>query len=205
MGKMNLREIYRVLKNFVIKKKYDCYVDLDKESYYGVGFKIDLRHPEKGKKYLVIKKNSIVEGTFVFETSGGKITIGNRAHIGESVFISINEIIIGNDVTIAWDCLFYDHNSHAISWKERMNDTITEYQDVLKYNDMIRNKNWDVVVSKPIKVCDKAWIGVGCKIMKGVTIGEGAIVAAGSVVTKDVEPWTIVGGNPATFIKKVEV
>ena len=54
-----------------------------------------------------------------------------------------------------------------------------------------------------IKICSKAWIGMNCIILKGVTIGEGAIVAAGSVVTKDVKPWTMVGGNPAVYIKDV--
>ena len=53
-------------------------------------------------------------------------------------------------------------------------------------------------------MCSKAWIGTGVKVLKGVTIGEGAIVAAGAVVTKDVEPWTMVGGNPAVVIKKLE-
>lgn len=45
---------------------------------------------------------------------------------------------------------------------------------------------------------------MNCLILKGVTIGEGAIVAAGSVVTKDVKPWTMVGGNPAVYIKDVK-
>jgi acetyltransferase-like isoleucine patch superfamily enzyme len=48
------------------------------------------------------------------------------------------------------------------------------------------------------------WIGFNSIILKGVTIGEGAVIAAGSVVTKDVSPYTIVGGNPAKFLKKIE-
>lgn len=52
--------------------------------------------------------------------------------------------------------------------------------------DFIAHKNWDVVNSKPITICNDAWIGMNCIILKGVTIGEGAIVGAGSVVTKDV-------------------
>ena len=58
------------------------------------------------------------------------------------------------------------------------------------------------LVTKPISVGDAAWIATGAIILPGVTIGEGAVVAAGAVVTKDVEPWTVVGGNPAKFIKK---
>ena len=56
---------------------------------------------------------------------------------------------------------------------------------------------------KPIHIEDKVWLGANVTILPGVTIGEGAIVAAGAVVTKDVESRTVVGGVPARFIKKV--
>lgn len=55
---------------------------------------------------------------------------------------------------------------------------------------------------KPIEIADNCWVAAWATILPGVTIGEGAVVAAGAVVTKDVEPWTVVGGNPAKFIKK---
>ena len=58
------------------------------------------------------------------------------------------------------------------------------------------------LVTAPITICDGVWIGARAIILPGVTIGEGAIVAAGAVVTKDVEPWSVVGGNPAKFIKR---
>ena len=58
------------------------------------------------------------------------------------------------------------------------------------------------LVMLPITICDGVWIGARAIILPGVTIGEGAVVAAGAVVTKDVDPWTVVGGNPAKFIKK---
>ena len=54
----------------------------------------------------------------------------------------------------------------------------------------------------PIVVGDNAWVAGWSIVLPGVTIGEGAVVAAGAVVTKDVEPWTVVGGNPAKLIKK---
>lgn len=55
---------------------------------------------------------------------------------------------------------------------------------------------------KQVTICDKVFIFSNAMIMPGVTIGEGAIVLAGSVVTKDVEPWMIVGGNPAKIIRE---
>lgn len=61
------------------------------------------------------------------------------------------------------------------------------------------------LTTAPITIGSLAWIGAKAIVLPGVTIGEGAVVAAGAVVTKDVEPWTVVGGNPAKFIKKREL
>ena len=126
--------------------------------------------------------------------------MGDRVHIGPSTLISISGIVIEDDVTIAWDCLFYDHNSHPVRWEDRKNDTLREYEDMTATGNPLLHKDWSHVRSAPIHICSKAWIGVGCKILKGVTIGEGAVVGAGSVVTKDVPPFAIVGGNPAKVI-----
>jgi len=59
-------------------------------------------------------------------------------------------------------------------------------------------------VSGPVKICQDVWIGANCLILPGVTIGEGAVVAGGSIVTKDVPHFTIVGGCPAKILKARE-
>ena len=61
-----------------------------------------------------------------------------------------------------------------------------------------------VLVCKPVHICRGAWVGAGATILPGVTVGENAVVAACAVVTKDVAPNTIVGGNPAKFIRNVD-
>lgn len=61
------------------------------------------------------------------------------------------------------------------------------------------------LIYKPITIGPQAWVAARAFIGPGVTIGDGAVVAACAVVTKDVEPWTVVGGNPARFIKKREI
>jgi len=61
------------------------------------------------------------------------------------------------------------------------------------------------LVHKPIRVDDFSWICARSIVLLGVHLGEGAVVSAGAVVTKNVEPWTVVGGNPAKFIKKREI
>lgn len=179
------------------------YVNLCPNTRYGEGFTCDLRNPRPGRKYLTIGSHGIIDATFIFEKETGYISVGNHCLINGTI-ISINRVEIGNDVIIAWDTLVYDHNSHAVNWEERKEDLRGEYENYLKYGDPCANKNWSVVKSAPIKICDKAWIGTGCKILKGVTVGEGAVVQAGSVVTANVEPWTVVGGNPARCIRKLK-
>lgn len=61
------------------------------------------------------------------------------------------------------------------------------------------------LVVKPITICDNAWIAAKSVILPGVTVGEASVVGCASVVPKDVAPWTVVGGNPAKFIKKREL
>jgi acetyltransferase-like isoleucine patch superfamily enzyme len=70
--------------------------------------------------------------------------------------------------------------------------------------NVVRKKYPDFDVFGKIIVEDWAYIGANSQIMPGVTIGEGALVAAGSIVTKSVEPYTVVGGNPARYICSVE-
>ncbi|MDD3260327.1 MAG: DapH/DapD/GlmU-related protein [Oscillospiraceae bacterium] len=64
-------------------------------------------------------------------------------------------------------------------------------------------KKHEILINKPVRIKKRAWICAKAVICPGVTIGEGAVVAAGAVVTKDVAPDTLVGGNPAKFIKKI--
>ena len=185
-------------------KKYNDFIDLNKDTHYSAGFDIDFGVLPNGVA-LHIGKNGIIGGKFIFENGQGNITVGDRVHIGAGTkLISINSISVGCDVTIAWGCTIYDHNSHSTEWEERKDDTLTEYNDYIEFRNTLKNKQWDHVKSKPIIIDDKAWIGFDSVILKGVHIGEGAIVAARSVVTKDVPPWTVVGGNPARFIRSLK-
>ena len=61
------------------------------------------------------------------------------------------------------------------------------------------------LIKTPIKIDNDAWICADAFIGPGLSIGEGAVVAAAAVITRDVDPWTVVGGNPAKLIKKREL
>jgi galactoside O-acetyltransferase len=105
---------------------------------------------------------------------------------------------------MAWGIILYDHDSHNIHWEYRKNDNHQCYNDYENHNgNNVFNKDWSHVTSKPIRICSKVWIGFDVTILKGVTIGEGAVVGAKSVVTKDVPAWTVVAGNPARVVKQL--
>lgn len=156
------------------------------------------------KKYLSIGSDSIVAGSFIFESESGNVSIGNYSYIGGGTFISRSSIEVGDNVTIAWGCTFYDHDSHSLDYMKRRKDVSDELNDIRNGCNFIANKDWSEVKSKPIKICNDAWIGMNVIILKGVTIGEGAIVGAGSVVTKDVPAWTMAAGNPAKVVKNLK-
>ena len=154
---------------------------------------------------ITIGEESMVGCNFIFESEQGCIKIGKKTYIGGGTnIISRKSIEIGDDVTIAWGVWIYDHNSHSLDWRERVNDIEQQNDDYRNGRNFIANKNWDVVKSAPIKICDKAWIGFNAIILKGVTIGEGAVVGAGAVVAEDVPPWSVVAGNPAKIVKMIQ-
>lgn len=191
-------KLRRNLKTF--KNEYE----INKSSVIN-SLNFDIRQNSSIGKRIFIGENSMVECTLTFEKDTGLIRIGDRTYIGGGTqLISINKIEIGKDVTIAWGCTIYDHNSHSIYWNERKNDTLQSIRDYNETGNFIINKDWSNVKSAPIKICDKVWIGFDVVILKGVTIGEGAVVGARSVVTKDVPPYTVVGGNPAHILKKID-
>ena len=199
---MNLKSIYKKYRKAKQLKAAAAYINLHPDAVLGENFNLELHAPQNGHTYLSIGEKSMIDSSFVFETESGHISVGNRVHIGGGTqLISRDGITIGNDVIIAWNCTIYDHNSHSVLWEERKDDVTLEWESAKSGNSPLCNKNWSVVKSAPIHICDKAWLGFGVTVLKGVTIGEGAVVAAGSVVTKDVPPYTVVGGNPAAVIR----
>ncbi|MBO9200144.1 acyltransferase [Niastella sp. MAH-29] len=147
----------------------------------------------------------MLDCNIIFESGTGEVIIGNRVFIGASTIICRSKVEFGNNIFVAWNTCFYDHDSHSLDYRHRQQDITQQLTDFRNGESFIKNKNWEVVNSAPIKICDNAWIGMNALILKGVTVGEGAIVAAGSVVTKSVPAWTVVAGNPAKVVKNLEV
>lgn len=201
---MNVINIVKKIYLYFRHRQYSHYLNTDKSSIFLSGFSIRVDNPLKGKKYVLVGRDSIINGTFIFESKDGEISIGNHSYIGGGMFISHRRIMIGNNVTIAWGGTIYDHDSHSLNYLDRRRDIDDELDCIRSGKNFIANKEWSNVSSKPIIICDDVWIGMNVTILKGVTIGEGAIVAACSVVTKDVPAWTVVAGNPAKIVKSIK-
>lgn len=145
---------------------------------------------------ISIGEGSIFQGSIAADRPEAVVRIGSNTFVGGSILVSAYRIEIGDDVLMSWGCTVVDHDSHPLHWDDRR----TDVSDTL----VGKPKDWSNVTIRPVSIGNKAWIGFNVIILKGVTIGEGAIVAAGSVVTKDVPPYAIVAGNPARFIRNVE-
>lgn len=153
---------------------------------------------QKNINAIRLNDNVLVEGRLMVFKYGGLINIGNYVYIGEGSHIRSGESIkIGDNVLISHNVNIIDTNSHEINYQERAE----EYRKALKDEPSVRKGN---VETAPIIIENDVWISFGVTILKGVRIGQGAIIAANSVVTKDVEPFTLVAGNPAKFIKRLE-
>ena len=112
---------------------------------------------------------------------GKPVTIGKRCFIQQCcTFFGRGGITVGNDVFIG----------------PKVN--------LITINHDVDPDNRSATYGRPIKIEDKVWIGINSTILPGVTLGYGAIVGANSVVTKDVPPMTVVAGNPARIIKRIE-
>ena len=136
---------------------------------------------------------------FLLRIFGAKI--GRRCHIYPSVRIWLpSHLTMGDDSCMAdyVDC--YDVAPISIG----ENSTVTQYSYLCTTSHDITRPDMPLI-SAPIVIEDQVWITARCFIGMGVTVGQGAVVGACAVVTKDVEPWTVVGGNPAKVLKKREI
>lgn len=166
---------------------------------------IDIRVNRELRDYVLAGNECNISGYFVFERGLGSINIGNNTSIGSGTKIICSQdmgIKIGSNVMVSWDCTIIDTNAHSLNPDIRRNDA-KDWKVGIDQGQVGVYKDWSSVVSKAIEIQDDVWVGFGSTILKGVTIGKGAVVAANSVVTSDVAPYTVVAGNPAKFVKLV--
>lgn len=134
----------------------------------------------EGGRLIVRGYNQIGRGSLVWILEGGRIEFngGESFTAGNNMIISKERVTIGRRCQIAFGVTISDHDFHRT------------------FDNGIQNPE-----TLPVVIGDGVWIGMNATILKGVTIGDGAIVAAGAVVTRDVPPRAMVAGVPARIIK----
>ncbi len=130
---------------------------------------------------FTLGEGSTIEDFATVNNGVGPVFIGDRVRIGLGNTI-IGPVTIGNDIMFAQNIVLSGLN-HG-------------------YEDISQPISEQAVTTSPITIEDEVWIGANSIIVAGVTVGKHSVVAGGSVVTRDVPPYSIVGGNPAKVLKK---
>jgi len=160
---------------------------------------LDVYVPELDGCALSVGAQTQAHISVPFSRSKACVSIGARSQFNGGFVDVAERITIGDDVLIAADVVLMDHDSHSPHWRDRRCDGTRPSGAACRTGDGPRD--WTGVRIAPIRIGDKAWIGRDVIILRGVDIGEGAIIGAGSVVTKSVPPWTVAAGNPARVIR----
>lgn len=145
---------------------------------------------------VTIGDHTHIKGELLTFAHGGRITIGSYCFVGEhSRLWSAVSLSVGDRVLISHNVNIFDSDTHPLDPSARHE----QFKAIIKSG---HPANIDLR-EKPVVISDDVLIGCMSIVLAGVTIGEAAVVGAGSVVTKDVPPWTVVAGNPARIIKEI--
>ena len=185
--------LYKKIRNIKRKKQFCASVTADTKSLVlmpGAWCQTD------------VPKNNIIIGThctlgcLLMVFCGGKLTLGNNVYVAPGSIIQSKEsVAIGDNTMISNNVIISDNNNHPTEPHMRLKMSMCE--------DYLHDElwSWKYASSKPVVIEDNVWIGRDVRIMKGVTIGRGSIVALGAIVTQDVPPYSVVAGNPARVVK----
>lgn len=161
----------------------------------GAGSRVDFwKIRAKTENEFHVGPHSILASRIVYERPGAALRIGARSFVGLGLMSIAERITIGDDVMISWGSTLIDHNSHSLLARQRVADVERWLQG---------HKDWTGVEIAPLSIGNHAWLGFSVALLPGVSIGEGAIIGAGSVVTRSIPAWTIAAGNPARILREM--
>lgn len=180
----------------------NCYQNAQIGADFDVETSARINNESGDKANIKIGHNTFLAGK-IRTSPHGKVQIGNYCYISTGAFLgAANSITIGDYVGIAHYTFIVDNNNHPVEPEARKEHRIRVAPGGKGYSSV--GASWELSDNAPIVIGDNVWIGMYCFIAKGITIGEGAVVARQSVVTKDVAPYTVVAGNPARVVKELK-
>lgn len=188
--------IKRIYEFFMLKRA--------KRSVYSNATIIGKNHRLSTKSRVSLKDGARKENVFLYDNSwlfgdisvqaNGEVILHEYSKVGEGTRIMcVDKVEIGSYTAIGDNTTLCDNNNHPVSPEFRKQMRQSDY-----YSDM---RYWRHSAHSPIIIGENCWIGSNVRICKGVTIGDNAIVAACSVVTKDVPANAVAAGNPAKIVK----
>jgi len=193
--------IYKILTSIIdYGRERDRLVILEKSAVLESSTRIDaeakINNYSNNKQLISIGKRTIIRGQILIFAHGGKIHIGQDCYVGDGSRIwSSESIIIGDRVLVSHNVNIHDTDSHSLKMEVRSQHFVEMNKNGHPITD-----NFDIR-AKPVVIHDDVWLGFNSTILKGVTIGKGAVIAACSVVTKDVPSHALVAGNPAKILR----
>ena len=154
------------------------------------------RFRSRQEQALIIGANCTMDGVHFAIGEEGKIVIGDYCYFTNAVLLCELELRLGNYVVIGWNATIADSDFHPLAPAERIADAIA-------CSPVGKSRKRPSIPCKAVIIEDDVWIGPNATILKGVRIGPGAFIEAGSLVTRDVPPRARVLGNPAQVIGEV--
>jgi len=171
-------------------------VTIAESAYVETTFSFLLFRSERADAVTIGEGASIYLGTMFDVGRQGRVTVGAYALVHGARIISEADVTIEDYALISWNVVLMD--SYRVPFDP---DTRRE---VVRRVPVARPRRIDPTVpARPVRIGRAAWIGFDSCILPGVSIGEGAVVGARSVVAADVEPFTIVAGNPARVVRRL--
>jgi acetyltransferase-like isoleucine patch superfamily enzyme len=161
-----------------------------------LGSSARIRNARRDSNKIIVGRHTHVLGELFTFAHGGEIILGEWCYVGAGSRIwSASSIIVGDRVLISHSVNIFDSLTHPLRAAERHEQVRQIFQG--------GHPREIFLDEKPVRIHDDAWVGAGAIVLRGVTVGKASIVAAGSVVTRDVPSYSIVAGNPAVVVREL--
>lgn len=171
-------------------------ITVDPTSHIDTAFSFDLCRSELPVGVELGRGSQVLSGTMLDVGPSGRVILGECAMLNACWLIADCEIVVGDYSMLSWSVVVMD--SYRFS-----RNPVQRRAELLKVPTAPGRRSVSEVIPRPVRIGNNVWIGFEACILPGVTIGDGAVIGARSVVTEDVESYTVVAGNPARLVRRL--
>ncbi len=171
-------------------------ISVDPEAHIDTAFSFDLCRSELPDAVSLARGSQVLSGTMLDVGPRGRVKLGECAMLNACWLIADSEITIGACTMLSWSVIVMD--SYRFSRNREL-----RREELMQLPGRRGRRSAAAVTERPVHIGNNVWIGFEACILPGVTIGDGAVVGARSVVFEDVPPYTVAAGNPARFVRQL--